>query len=431
MRPALERWLAAGLFLWGVGVQSVEALASAGVAMTFLGVVAEALVRGRGSLGLGALARAWLPLVAFVGWALLAPPLAAGWPTGTGLARLADWLAIPVAARALALIGTEWRRRLAWACGVTFGLSCALAALQHFGLWPSPEAFAPLAWTRFPFHRVYEPVPGAEGRFMAGGLLSHRLKFAHVGGLSVLCAVALGLRVTGRERVAALALAAIGFLSILLFPMARMASAALAVSVAAGFALSHRRWRRGLAVGLALSSIGVGVGTLSPALRARFTSALTAQGSGDRQELLATGLRAVKERPIVGVGLGRFRPALYARPDTPEHVRGNAGKAHNQLLSIAAEIGIPGLVLFLGALVALGRSMRRESWTGAAGLSALVFFLALSMTHDPLFQAQFSMALALVLGVALAPRAAERLSPELTPARADAPPASAERSRPR
>ena len=90
--------------------------------------------------------------------------------------------------------------------------------------------------------------------------------------------------------------------------------------------------------------------------------------------------------------------------------------------SIAAEAGVIGLLLFLWLLVFLARSLKLDTTAGAAGAGALAFFVLLSLTHDPLFQAPFSMALALALGASL--------PPVVTPARAGRPPAFDGRSRP-
>ena len=399
MTRGLERWLFAFLLLWGIGVLSLEAVASVGLAGCAAGVLVDAALR-RATLDTRGFLRTWAPLLAFVAWALLAGPLAGRWPTGTGLARLSDWLAIPVAARALAMVGPARARTLALALSGTFLLSCALAALQHFGLWPSPEAFARLSWTRVPFYRVYEPVPDAPGRFMAGGLLAHRLKFAHVGGLAVLFALAVGLKARGRDRALGLVLAGVGFGSVLFFPYARAAAVSLAAAGVLVLTVAHPRRRVGLALGAAgLLLAGLGVAAYPP-LRARFASSFTSAGSGERDKLLETGLRAVADHPLAGVGLGRFHPALYADASTPQAVRDNAGKAHNQFLSIAAELGVPGLLLFLWLLGSLARAMRPDRALGVAGLGALFFFALVSLSHDPLFQAPFSMALALCLGAA-------------------------------
>jgi O-antigen ligase len=325
-------------------------------------------------------------------------------PTGSGLARLSDWAAVPLAAWAFSQVPPPLRRALAAAFAVVFLASCGVAGLQHFGIWPPESFFSRLAWTRMPFYRVYEPVPGDPGRFMGGGLIFHRLKFAHVGGIAVVCAAALGLRADGKRRAAGLATAALGFASILTFPYARAAAVALAggLVVAVAFGLPNRRL--GLAIGGAiLAAAAIAIGGNAP-LRQRFLNGITASGSGDRDLLLATGVAAVREHPLAGVGLGRFRPSLYAPPGSPQHVLEQPGKAHNELLSMAAEVGIPGALLFAGLLLWIARLMRADRAEGAAGLGVLAYFALLSQVHDPLFQAPFSMALALALGAGLTRR---------------------------
>ena len=217
----------------------------------------------------------------------------------------------------------------------------------------------------------------------------------------MIVAAAVGLELPGRSRALALGTALLGATAILLFPYARAATAALLVALVATLAVSLRRKAVALAVGAALLAVVAAAVGLDAPLRERFLSGLTASGGGDRDQLLSTGLRAVGEHPLVGVGLGRFRPAGFADASTPEHVRENAGKAHNQFLSLAAETGVPGALLFCVLLVWLARRMDGRTARGAAGLGALVFFVALGMLHDPLIQAPFSMALVLVLGSAV------------------------------
>src|SRR6202030_2342808 len=108
----------------------------------------------------------------------------------------------PIAAWAVAALSFRQRAILAALVGAVFLLSCTAAGLQHFGVWPAEAWFQPLAWTRLPFHRVYEEVPGDPARFMGGGLIFHRLKFAHVGGIVVIGAAVAGIAGRGRARVA-------------------------------------------------------------------------------------------------------------------------------------------------------------------------------------------------------------------------------------
>jgi hypothetical protein len=69
---------------------------------------------------------------------------------------------------------------------------------------------------------------------------------------------------------------------------------------------------------------------------------------------------------------------------------------------MAAEMGVPGLCLFLLLLIWLALKMGISQAQGLAGTSALLFFCLLSSLHDPLYHAEFSMGLVLVLGAGMA-----------------------------
>jgi O-antigen ligase len=379
-----------GLLAWGVGVQLSEALAAVGMALTLLAVL-PAGPGWRRRAG-----QAW-PLWAFVLYCLVAPVLAGHWPNAGGAARILDWCFLPVAAAALPLLSRPARRRLGVAVAAVFLLSCGAALCQHFGLWPQPQAFASLRWTGLPFQRMYEPLPGDPSRYMAGGLLLHRLKFAHVGGLVVLAYLDVGL---WRRSFPALAVATAGALSVLWLPHARAASVALVVAMGLVFLLRlSGRWRWATALGVLVLAAALVGGV--PSLRLRFSSAVTDEGSGDRRWLAESAVRAVAEHPLAGVGLGRYRPGLFASADTPQEVVRHAGKAHDQYLTLAAEAGIPAAVLFVTVLVWCWRRLQPGRPLGAGGRASIVFLALLSLLHDPLFHAEVSMAVVLALGLAL------------------------------
>jgi hypothetical protein len=345
--------------------------------------------------------RTWWPLCALLGWALPASTLLWHPPSGTGVARLLDWVAVPGAAWALRRVGLRGARILLWLAGATLLVSSLMAGLQHFGIWPEPEALSALLPLKASIHRVYEPIPGAEQRFMGGGLLFHRLKFAHVSSIVILVLLAFGLRARGRDRLLALSAAVAGLIAVLAFPYARAASAALLASCGAAIVIGSPRRRMALVL-VAVLVVGAGaLVMLRPSLRARFASSLTSEGSGNRSMLAEAGVRAVSMYPLTGTGAGRFRVREWVPAEAPIALREHAGKAHIQLLSVAAELGLPGLALFLSLLVSVARRMRPATSAGVAGLSALVFFLLLSTAHDPLFHAPFSMALVLALGVGI------------------------------
>ncbi|NPC83235.1 hypothetical protein HPC49_34070, partial [Pyxidicoccus fallax] len=195
-------WPLAALVTWVVGIQISEAVATVGLAGCMLTALWAARRAGRQAFMAGL--REWWPLALLLGWALLAPTLAGRPPSGSGVARLVDWVAIPAAVWALGAVGPRGARVLLGVAGGVLVLSSLIAGLQHFGIWPQPETLTPLMPFKVSLLRVYEPIPGAEGRFMGGGLLFHRLKFAHVSALVILALLAFGLRARGRQRVLAL-----------------------------------------------------------------------------------------------------------------------------------------------------------------------------------------------------------------------------------
>ena len=383
------------LVLWAVGVQAHEALGTAGLAALALTYVPAIQALNASAL------RRWWPVLGFVGWALVAPVLTGALPSGAGFARLLDWLTIPLVATAASSLSVRHWRVLGLAAFVTLAVSCTLAALQHFGLWPAEAAFASLGWTKIAFGRVYEPI-GDSNRFMAGGLLFHRLKFTHVSGL-VMVALTVALQ-RAPKQVGLWALAAFAFVALWLFPAARMGAVAMTVAVGCTVILGARRRGRALLLAGVLGVVGVvGVSSFAP-LRARFVSAFSDQGSGQRTQHLAAGLAAIRSSPLVGIGAGQFRPSKFGGPDMPEHVRDNPGKAHNQFVSMAAESGVPGALIFIAMLAWLGMQARRAP-VGLLTIGGLVHFAVLSLAHDPLFQAPYSMGLVLLLGLGLsAPR---------------------------
>lgn len=390
------------LGLWAVGVQVNELLATVGAWGTFL---ATALLVWQQR------AQPWWPaliprgvaraLALFLGLALALPLLAGFTPSGTGFARLADWLLLPAAAVAVARLPARALGRIGAAAAVTALVSTALAGLQHVGAWPAREAFAPLAWTRLHFERVYETVPGRDDRFMGAGLLFHRLKYANVTAVFCVLAAAAALLLPEARRRLRLLLggaALVGLVGVALFPHARAATVALVAALAVTWVLAARnRTRALLGAGALVVAVALAV-LVVPSLRTRFASSLTTEGSGDRAGLTAAGLNAVAQHPLTGVGLGRFRPGLYADPGASAAVLEHQGKAHDQFVTLAAEAGAPSALALLAFLALLAAALWRSRPAGIAGLGVLTLFVLLCLLHDPLFHAESSLALMLALG---------------------------------
>lgn len=393
---------AVGVGAWAVGVQTFEALASAGVGLTAAGALLS-LKKGDAQR----LAKEWWPVGAFVAWSLLAPTIAGRPPSGSGLARTLDWLALPFAVISWQQTAPELRGLAGKVAAVTMLLSCAIAGFQHYGVWPVEAAFTSWRWTQLPFQRVYELVPGTTDRFMGGGALFHRLKFAHVTSLGVIATIVFAARSKPGSKATWFVVAGIAGLSVWLFPYARMAAVAMTAAAGVTLVRASTAPRRAALVAVCFCAVGSAIVWFTPAMRDRFATSFTAQGSGDRIELLETGWRAVKEHPFTGVGPGQFRPAKFADATTPTMVTDNAGKSHFQILSMAAETGVPGAILFL---LMLGWIARR-GWRSPLTLGAITFFALLSLAHDPLFQAPFSMALVAILAVGVADAAREPTAP--------------------
>lgn len=400
----LETALALSLGLFAVGVQVHEVFATAGGWLTTVLGIVVTLRRPDAKEAL----QGWRALDLFLIWSLLVPLIAGHSPTGSGAARLLDAMMLPGAALACAAVSAKALERIAWVAGSVFLLSCTAAALQHFGLWPKAETFSMLGWAQVPTDRVYETVPGRTDRFMAGGLLLHRLRFANVTASLTLLAAAGAFRLT-RQRWWFAVLAVTGLVSVSIFPHARAAAVALVLGllVVAWLGASSRR----LALGATAAVVVVAtlVIALVPSVQLRFVRAFEGDESSERQLLIEAGLRAVRDSPLAGLGLGRFKPGDWLPPDAPEALQRHQGKSHNQFVTMAAEAGVLAPVLFLAALGLLAaRAVKRlpES-TGAFGV--LVFFVALSALHDPLFHAESSMALfgALGAGVGLGRRPPE------------------------
>lgn len=392
MRETARRLLPYALGTWLVGVQTIELLAAVGAWGTLLAAVACTEWEKDDAPFTG--------LVVWLGLSLAFPLLGGHTPTADGLARLSDWVTLAGAALAVRALDAKTLVRVGLGGAAVLALSVAVAALQHLGWWPPLETFAPLGWTKLGFHRVYETVPGRSDRFMAGGLLLHRLKFANVtAALCVLGAAAAARRVPRWPLFAAAT--ALGLAGLSVFPHARAATAAAVVAVAVTWVLAAERRGRATVGALGLGALAVAVVLATPSLRARFASSLSGEGSGERGAITRAGLRAVTQHPLTGVGPGRFRPGPFTLPWDPPQAVEHPGKAHNQLVTLAAESGAAAalalVVLLLGWLARGWRALPH----GAALVGGVALFALLGALHDPLFHAEASFALVLLLGAGL------------------------------
>jgi O-Antigen ligase len=166
--------------------------------------------------------------------------------------------------------------------------------------------------------------------------------------------------------------------------------AALLVATTVG-AVVVWRWRS-LALVAVAGVVLVLAGLASPAVRHKLEQRSSlSHATGGRSTLVSKGVEVAVHHPAIGVGVGGFRHAYALRA----HLRGKEPKAaasHTTPITVAAETGLPGLLL-LGWLVfaALRLAFRRlgENFDGAARLAfglALVAILVHCLFYDALFE---------------------------------------------
>jgi O-antigen ligase len=194
--------------------------------------------------------------------------------------------------------------------------------------------------------------------------------------------------VSRRVGAGALALIAVVWIG-LLISFSQSSFAALFVAV---FALAAIVWRwRSLFALAAILVVAAGIAATSPklvhALRHHTVGALNGATSG-RASLIANGIRIAKAHPALGVGLGGFEHAYSKR--TGKTPRQSA--SHNTPVTVAAEEGAPGLVIFLwlagSLLLAAYRRIGHRAYglvALAAGLSLVAIFVH-SLAYNDFFE---------------------------------------------
>jgi O-antigen ligase len=250
------------------------------------------------------------------------------------------------------------------ASGATMGI--LLLAVGRLALGPRPGAGV-------------RPGPGRRGWW--AGLWLPALVLAGVG--AVAAATAAGHRVAAtRACVAALVLLAAA-VSLSRSPAARAAEAALPAVVApvAAWALVASQTRSawiGAVTGLSVVAllrtprllwlVAAATAAVLVLRPAAFTERLTIgdASTSDRIYMWQAGLDMVLDRPVFGQGPGMVL-AVYPRYRWPEATHPMQPHLHNNLLQVAAERGLPGLVFFSWWAVAVFAAAIPEARRAAAG----------------------------------------------------------------
>ena len=186
--------------------------------------------------------------------------------------------------------------------------------------------------------------------------------------------------------------------------------AAAVVIVVLAFTLPRRGTRlarrvRWLAIVVLLA--GVAVALVAPPIRVRILSALTTQrrSAAFRYYTWTATAQMIGQRPLLGFGPGSYE---YVQPQFA--IAGFTRTAHQTLLQIAAETGLPSLVLLLVALFAIvnelcsriSRAPPGQRLLAAAALAAFAGFWAHNLLDYSWYVPAVGMTVWMLVGVAMA-----------------------------
>jgi outer membrane protein assembly factor BamB len=198
--------------------------------------------------------------------------------------------------------------------------------------------------------------------------------------ISVLLVLALRRRIPLRY-----AVPPIVFLWLGLYPSYSQSSMVALVVVATGLALllGDRR-ERIVIVAAVVALVLVGTGTLI----ARTEGSPVQRITSGRSTLVTDSTRVFLRKPVAGVGIGAQPRASAAEPQR----RGSRARAasHTTLLTVAAELGVIGLAVYIsilaGAFVLLRAAYRRDPDMGLGLAAAFTTILVQSLVYSGFFE---------------------------------------------
>ncbi|MFD1892306.1 O-antigen ligase family protein [Ottowia beijingensis] len=239
---------------------------------------------------------------------------------------------------------------------------------------------------------------------------------------------------TGRARVAAIALS-LGALGVLLTTLySRTAWLIVLVAAAAGVLhqLRAQRQRQLLALAVAVA-LTLSIGLLTPGVKDRLVLGVDEIVSAHQGEAVGIGsswgiryrlyektLDMIHERPLTGWGIGAWNDQWRQRVDATLAV---SNMPHNDFLWMGAQAGVPGaLLLLLMVAAGLPRAWQRHDLSGRLGVVALLTLLVALATNSALRDASIGLALWFVVLVwqRLSTEPSERWTQALAAPRRDA-----------
>jgi putative inorganic carbon (HCO3(-)) transporter len=281
--------------------------------------------------------------------------------------------------------------RLPWRERAPAGLSALLLLLAvvfagiGIGQWAARDIFwnpkVIVGNVYAPFYRVNSVFwdPSIYGRFLV---------------VAILVALVLLLFSTSRPVGFVLAAVIVVLWAGMFFSFSQSSFVALFVGVTLTAVLAWR-WRAVAAVAL-VAAVMVPVGVAAPQLASVRQNVVSASTDGldratsGRYKLITNGIRIALDHPLVGVGTGGFKKAYAERLGLRQSAPAVA--SHNTPVTVSAETGVIGLLLFTWLLAAgLLVALRRNDGAGVAqltGLAAGVVLVAV-LVHSFFYNAFF------------------------------------------
>jgi O-antigen ligase/polysaccharide polymerase Wzy-like membrane protein len=288
---------------------------------------------------------------------------------------------LPFGLISVALARLVWSRRWALTLYVELALMALVFAVigivqyETRNIFWNPKvrvdnAYAPSGW----FYRVNSVFydPSIYGRFLVVAILASLV-------------IVLLRRTDVLWQVAIVLVIAIIWTGLLL-SFSQSSFLALIVAVLVGALVA---WR-GASLVLAAACVGVVIVAVLVSPAVRHKASLSHVTSG-RSTLVSKGVRVAVHHPVAGVGVGGFRRA-YADLAKLRGKEPKAAASHTTPVTVAAETGLPGLLLFLWTVFAVLRGAFRRiepTFEGAAQLAfglALVAILVHCIFYNALFE---------------------------------------------
>ncbi len=155
-------------------------------------------------------------------------------------------------------------------------------------------------------------------------------------------------------------------------------------AVAAGvLAVGTGLWSRRITIGLLVAGAVGLLAVVAVALRGNSANRV----SDERSHLIRLGWRVIRHHPVLGAGLSGLPKAAVAGTAHPFRVKGAA--SHTTPVTVAAELGPIGFLLYLwvlGAITAAGARIRGAGAVPRVLLAALVAIFASSLFYDSFFE---------------------------------------------